>query len=396
MTGKKFDWHDVYIPSWPGIARIAGWILLFLLLLNLSFRQVPYLKMYGESDAGRIEYMMTHEEEPHWVREVPGEFPQGPAPNVVWVGGSGMRLSLKKTKPTFLPNLVFDQVSERYDADARVWMYYIQAGRSLDTFTAALDGVSRKPDAIFLEINPVWVFGKLKFYGFTNLLNGGARLWRSHENLALQMLVAAPGNHLWNNAGRYLPRVSPAASRSLSTRLNQYLTRPGGNRGSGMDKGLLVKDSFSQPPVFWLRNTMTEQDLAAYEVSASPRASKIQGGVMMHAGTTENAWPEFLFRKQLEAVRDSGIPAIIYLAPVSPENIVSPELRAAYDNIQAKLRLIKTEYMGDNMTIIVDYPPEVLASITQKDYIHMTDPGRFPEFLASAYAELGLIDRPDQ
>ena len=79
---------------------------------------------------------------------------------------------------------------------------------------------------------------------------------------------------------------------------------------------------------------------------------------------------------------------LIYMSPIVMGEAADPQLRKAYQHIVERFRTMSAAYASDNVAFIVDYPPEVLAGMVQKDYIHMTSPGELPSFLATAYHDL--------
>jgi hypothetical protein len=383
-----------YEANWWGLLRIFVWTVLFLSLINIWFAQRPYLQTYHGLDGGTLESMMTNMDDTYWVRTRPKIFPAGAALNVAWTAGSGIRLKNKAGEQVFIPQLTLGTMHAELGIETTGWVYYIQAGRPLDMYTAVIDALARQPDAIYVELNAPWVYTNLQLYGFENLRNGGAQVWRFPEDAGLQLLVAAPENHLWNSIGRHIPRLPLNQSQEISRWFSGQLSRePSARPARSVEaKGKKNPLALSQGAMFWVNQTLTDEELASYEFVGKTKSGRpveaLQGAIMARAQPDEARWPNHLLSKQLEAIKASGIPAVVYLFPLIPENIANPDLMTAYEEILQNVRALKQDFDDDRQVLLVDYPPEVMGSIKQRDYVHLSEPGNFPAYLGQEMSRL--------
>ena len=84
--------------------------------------------------------------------------------------------------------------------------------------------------------------------------------------------------------------------------------------------------------------------------------------------------------------------AQVYVAPLVATNISDPRLLDAYQALLTKLRTMKTDFDAPGRLMIVDYPAEIMAGITQRDYVHILEPGGLAAYLALERSELETSD----
>ena len=143
-----------------------------------------------------------------------------------------------------------------------------------------------------------------------------------------------------------------------------------------------------QGNLFWLDELSHLKHLSPEELEGENRAARMQASILINGDSTKGTWPEWVLRRQLEVLAEADIPAVVYLSPIVPARLEIPMIHSAYEDLVAVLRDYKRDFDSANRVLLVDYPPELLAEIEQRDFVHMTEPAGFAAHLAQQYLEL--------
>ena len=85
-----------------------------------------------------------------------------------------------------------------------------------------------------------------------------------------------------------------------------------------------------------------------------------------------------ILRRLFDAIDASGIPTLIYVAPVS---ITLEKTNIAYLEIFGRFRALRQEY--PNLTIIPHFSMRAYRGMKFIDHLHLSDAGALPRFIAA-------------
>ncbi len=392
-----------YEPDWFGLVRIAGWAVLFVALTNLipvPPVDVPYKKLLEET---QVTQLNTTGSDPRWVRSDFDTFPRvDDYKNIAWLTSSSVLL-LKATEQEggdiwssvdFVPDKVNQILNSKYDVKTKEFLYLIPASRILDTYTMAMDAVVREPDAIVLALDPFWIYNNKAIFYRDPVFNHGARLWWNADDWPMQFVLASPGNHLWNILGQHISLVSLRNDYQVFL-IDQLKRLMGKDLKDLSKKTVATAEKSDKPPVkllqslrFWLLFRSYDGDLSRMYRDGEINVTGMQAAAISQTDTGAEAWADTLVKRMLMRLKDSGIPTLVYIAPVSP-NMTKPQRALdGYASVLRAFRSYKAMHETESFQILVDFPDEVTSSINFQDYIHLDKGGVFPEYLSGRVSEL--------
>ena len=395
-----------YEPDWFGLVRIAGWTVLFVALTNLipvPPVDVPYKKLLEET---QVTQLNTTGSDPRWVRSDFDAFPQTDGyKNIAWLTSSSVLL-LKATAQEggdiwssvdFVPDKVNQMLNVKYDVKTKEFLYLIPASRILDTYTMAMDAVAREPDVIVVALDPFWIYNNKAVFYRDPVFNHGARLWWNADDWPMQFVLASPGNHLWNILGQHISLVSLRNDYQVFL-IDQFKKLMGRDLKDLSKKVVATAGKSDKPAVkllqslrFWLLFRTYDGDLSRMYNDGKINVTGMQAAAISQTDTGPEAWPDTLVKRMLKRLKDSGIPTLVYIAPVSPD-MTKPQLALdGYSSVLSAFRSYKAEHETERFQILVDFPDEVISSIDFQDYIHLDKGGAFPEYLSGRVA--GLVNK---
>ncbi|MDG1463358.1 MAG: hypothetical protein P8R04_07255 [Gammaproteobacteria bacterium] len=376
IAGKKLS--DDYSVGWLGLARVFGWFLLFLMVFSVFLKsEVQIAQVRGLSDP-RIYPMMAEGSE--WIRDDPQQLGDVPGRNIAWVAGSGSQIVSRKGELDYLPVRVSNELD---DADTNIWFYMIFGARSLDTYTAQLDAVDRKPDLIVIEINPAWAFSQLQIYRDKGVINSGIKLWPLIDDWRLHLSFSGFGDMLWHYVGSNVPKLSPVFTRGVTRYVSRALGRPAITAGKDVARNKIEGGALAEGQNFWLNRQVTDEMLAAYEKADKASVAGYQAAIMVLSNPDTSTWGGYLLERQFQIAAESDIPTLFYLTPVALQEDLHPDIVQAYKRANNKLDELRQVYGSKTIQVVNNYPRDVNDSLVQLDYSHLTDAGLFPEYLAS-------------
>jgi hypothetical protein len=342
--------------------------------------------------------MSTTAADPRWVRQDIKTFPKDKYINIVWLDGSASYFLKAGEKGAdawasveFLPDKVNEVLEDKFKVEARILLYLIASRRILDTYTMVLDAVSRKPDAIVLSLDPFWTFNAQAVFFRPSVFNRGAGLWWNSDDWPWLFTLNSPSSHLWNWAGQHFPLL--VARHDYQIDLIQRSKALIGTDLKGLRdkkaapvKGKVEKNDaqveFNQPLMFWVLFRTYGGDLSYFFPDGEVNVQAWQTAALRLASNEARTWPYSIVRKTLTTLRNSGIPAFVYIPPVSPEMNNNATAMESYDIVVSAIEELRPEYESDKLRILTHIPKNVVDSMSFQDYLHVDKGGTFPEFLS--------------
>jgi len=367
----------IYQPTWWGLLRIT---LLTLVCLNASSSFIEVSKKsppYGKYFKGtRTVPMSTNDR--NWVRDDIIKFPSNET-NIAWLSGSSIIIK-EGGKVTFLPNLVSQNTSK----STQNYLYNVTARRPIDTYLMVQDAIDKKPDAIVLVLNPFWVYNSSAIFNKDAVFKRAAQLWWNAVDWPKALFLVEPYNYAYNLFGALFPpllsgeqlysKLNRVARRSLSVKLKPL---PKLAQSNASDKEIKLK----QPLQFWLLFKHFDGNVERFFPKGRLDARAWQEATIAIANTDQNALSSRLLNMSFERLRESHIPTLVYLAPISAD-LSSPLSVNGYSRVKTRLRELRDQYENSSMKIIVDIPVSVTESIKFRDILHLSEPGILPQYLS--------------
>lgn len=366
--------------SGPRLLRIALFTLALLVLAALLLPAVPVRATFDDDLAGTgITPMATSSNDSRWVRDDIATFPVTDRPRVAWISGSSVLIRDGLSVQRVIPDLVNQALAQPAD----LYMYTLTGQRALDTYLLTQDAIARQPDLLVLTINPFWILNEQAVYYKANLFNRGASLWWNSRDWSKQLLLVPPSAHLWNIAGRHLPIIARRYDyqRALLTRVRG--PRTGGSTQQESKQPARAFD-YSQPLTFWIAQRKYKGDLSELAPDgADLNVALWQAEAMIASHPDSGVMPRELLEDLLQTIADSGIPAVLYMAPVAPELLENAAAAATYATLKARFQELTAPHQGPGLQILTDVPADISNSLEFADYLHLREPGRLPAWLAA-------------
>ena len=109
---------------------------------------------------------------------------------------------------------------------------------------------------------------------------------------------------------------------------------------------------------------------------------------MAQANPDPSAWPSRILNQMLEKIADSGIPTLVYVAPVSPELRNNPAAAAALDAAGAGFARIAEQHRSNTIRFVEAFPETVLESLSFEDLLHLDNAGELPAFIEQELSDI--------
>lgn len=380
-----------YRPTAPGLLRIALFTVLWLVVIGMLLPQVEVFvpTPSGLTDPAVIP-MCAEREDPRWVRSDLTDLRAHGGPGATaWISGSSIRLKSRnaagvgRKDVAFLPERVRQILDQERPAATRTYLYYQSRRRLLDTYTLVEDALGRNPGALVVVLNPFWVANGQSVFSLESLFSGGARLWWNRDDWPLQLALVPPRSHLWNFAGRHLPVLSSGYD------LRRRFDPAPEDAAEPSEPAARNPISYRQPLTFWALHRFHGGDRSRVLRRGRLDPEAFQAAAMELSELKIGSWQEEIVRRLLRRIQDSSVPAVVYLAPVSPTLGELPGAAAAHSRIVAAVEALKAEFGSETLRITARFPQEVLESLEFRDLLHLSDDGQLSRFLADELSELG-------
>ncbi len=384
---RKLKYH----PTPAGLVRILFWTIFF---LWLSTEFLPPVKITGISrkhvKSTLVVPMRLNNNDPRWLRDDFLAFPETGVTEVAWITGSSIVIR-NQGKTRLLPELVGQNARNSHGLEMKTYMYSQNARRLLDTYTMVKDALLRKPDAMVIIINPFWEYNGKAIFFRPSVFNHGAQLWWNKYDWPMQFMLTSPANHLYSTIGRQIPLVAARLDYARLLRKEVGWTAGIAQVDRGLKKHIRHqprnKKRLSQSLQFWIMHGDLAPHIGKLDDGGQLDARAWQSTAISLADTHPDSWQDTLLHQLFESVRNSGIPTLVYLAPVS---LAMNETYAvsAYNSVSNAFHLLKLEYEGETLKFIERFPKRIKETLVFRDYLHLSSPGALPAYLSDQLLEL--------
>ena len=367
------------VTTLAGLLRIAAWTLLFLWALgvvlppgSLAPSDVPFQdRVRGD----RVVPMALAASDPRAFRDFASR--NGAPFRIAWLGSSSIRISHLRTRDggpgtaeTFLPVEVANRLDRIDERDVEVGMYFMIGARLFDEYLSLLHALEQSPDFVVVTLNPFWLFNNYAISGRSNLYGDAApRASTRPDSWGTLLALASPAQILWGVVSPILP-----ALRDRWT-YNQILTTVlGGLRLFSVSPDQGPTDGV-QPIRFWVHFRLMN--------GAGP-AGRIewQKSILALSDPDEETGSKRVLRMMLSALRESGVPALVYLSPVAPEILADPVTAEKLARVEETLGDVAAEFENNSLRVLNVNPSRHLEPMPFRDLVHLTEAGPLTRYLA--------------
>lgn len=358
------------LSSWASVGRIAAWML-------AGFTLVAAVAPVPERDQRATsfnQFMM----DPYVleigadINDLRGFHPREHGDEVFkigWVGASSVQVRTPEGE-RFYPQIIRERVSEIDARPLEIDMYFLSGMRIWDEYMALLAAISDDVDLLVVTLNPMWVFNDDAITGWNNLGPSGARdLLSEPQAWPYAPLVITPSEALLGTVGHQFEAIDGHWSygQALRKRIADWtpLDRSQPPVSDGEPSELATVTAMRNPINFWW----------AYR-NARPTGMTTEGN---HAWELNNANPDGrTFNKAVvgwmaDAVVDSGIPTLVYLAPIASSSLEDPRVDDALAGIEARLAEYTDDFEADHVHFEHLSLSRELPYLEFRDLIHLLE-----------------------
>jgi hypothetical protein len=284
-----------------------------------------------------------------------------------WVGASSIQTRTPDGE-VFYPQVIRERVPVIDGRPVQVDMYFLSGLRFWDEYLATLEAISHDVDFLVVTLNPMWLFNDDAITGWSNISPGGAEdLLDKPQTWPLAAGLITPSEAAIGLLGNEFDAIDGHWSYAQSLRLKVEdwtpLDRSTPPVSEAEPSELQTIAAMRNPINFWW----------AYR-NARPTGLSQTGN---HAWELNNANPDGpTWNKQVlgwmaDAIVDSEIPTLVYLAPIASSSLEDPDVDAALAGIEARLG----EYVDDFAADTVSFSPLSLSRelpyLEFRDLIHL-------------------------
>lgn len=355
------------------LLRIAVWTLVFLWLLGYHFsdhpQPLPVAQPPGETMCGLA------------GRLAPDGFnvvPLDPSPDrldVVWIGGSSLQIWSESEdgamRPEFIPNLIDRTAAFPVRKEARVMMYLMVGARMYDLYLCVLHSLEQQPDCIVLALNPCWACNDQAISFWTNLYPDAVRYLPARPaDYLLYAALAGPAPSAEGAFASFLPGLDSRYA-NLTVRANRVRA----------DWGALLRDSFGVSSFRETPGVLIEQPFdywAAHELGAlsEEEGQEFRQKQILSHYVRPEACPlsTFVMSRLLRVAAGSGVPTLIYLAPVKQSVRRVPEMEAALTGTKRWLEGFRPQLDGSAVHVETCSAVWPIPDHEFRDLLHLAEP----------------------
>ena len=372
------------------LLRIACWTGLFLWLIPTfvhpcELREVIQFQEYVDP-AQMVCVPITYHSTNGFRRDIAAK--KADEFRYAWIGGSSLLVSRpspdgREDDIRFLPTLVQPLLQKTGGRRPFALMYSLQAGRLYDEYLCVLDALSHQPDLLVVELSPVWVYCDKDISFWPNLYADGVRLIPPRpQDWAYYLLLTSPSKmaegalspvfSVVNDRYRYYYRFVQLVQRGGGL-AHQAAMQPAGD--TGQPASPRQSRLWTMPIAFWFMNEL--------EYDRFPDPSVWQEQILLHYCNTSAATANAdILDMMLRAIRDSGVPTLIYTAPLNPEAMRNPQVLARIETINAALNHLADSVSNPAVCFWLTNPNHPLKPEDYFDNLHVKSPEKFVEQLA--------------
>lgn len=377
-----------YQATWTGLARIAAFTLFFLWwagkCLPLAPDEIPHAATFEKT---KVIPMMTNAADARYVTDI---IPEKKGRTIAWITDStGALFPADKPIPEAKISEVHPialNISEKLQQNHQILLYLQTGMRAIGSQAAVAAAIRAKPDLIVLNVNPVWGFSLVEPQNRKNIYNTIPADWaRNKTTLPWVLQLASPANILSSFVGAEFDVLRKA-----------YAYR------SGFDQKFLGKipvpvdtrslEQTASNSVFWgiiAEGEGYNPDFYLEDGKLKVRAWYRQ--LLKRSDTSGMGFSENAFAATLHEIEKSGIPAIIYLSPVSDMLAKKdPAVWKSLGDIRDYMEQAAERYKNNGIRIIPAIPSTVHKNLSFRldDGAHLVVSAPLEDYLAG---EIGAI-----
>lgn len=356
------------LASWTSVGRVAVWILIGLSLVSV----VAPVPERDQRATSFNQFMM----DPHVleigadINDLRGFHPRAQGDDVFkigWVGASSVQVRTPEGE-RFYPQIIRERVPEIDGRPVEIDMYFLSGMRAWDEYLALLAAISDDVDLIVVTLNPMWIFNDDAITGWNNLGAGGARdLLGEPRAWLFAPMVITPSEALIGTVGHQFDAIDGHWSYGggLRDRIADWtpLDRSQPPAPDEEPSELATIAAMRNPINFWW----------AYR-NARPKGMTTEGN---HAWELNNANPDgptvnkAIVGWMADAVVDSDIPTLVYLAPIASSSLEDPRVDNALAGIEARLGEYVDDFDADHVHFEHLSLSRELPYLEFRDLIHL-------------------------
>jgi hypothetical protein len=231
-----------------------------------------------------------------------------------------------------------------------------------------------------ITINPFWAYNDKALFFKTSVFNRASTQWWSIDDWAMQLTLSSPRNHLFAFLGKHIPVFASRYNYAHQLKHEGFTALHADlKKHAKLDRE--SEQIIKQPLQFWMLYGDGIPQPGKLDEGKKFKPESWQEGALSLANTQDTSWPNELLRKTLDAVTQSNIPSLLYVAPVAPA-MSDMEAVSAHKEIIFAINTLKKEYERERMRIIEYIPQEVVDTIEFRDHLHLKEPGSLPAYLS--------------
>ncbi len=373
------------VPSFWSTFRILGWIILT--LAGASFvipdREID-LTANQYNQAASTPFVQTvsadrGDQRGFAARDVAGF-------RIAWTAGSSIQ-SINPDRYTFVPIEVQQHIRTLNNQPAFVDMYFLSGMRLFDEYGAVLEALSSSPDMLVVTLNPLWVLNDLAIQGWDNLDGhtlGNTLLRPSTWNLSASL--AGPSDLAWVTLARYFNVVNDRYQwgTSLARRVEGTTLLKIGETPETEPTELQRIAAMQIPVEFWT--------LYAPSVAPNSPLDVRQLALFERELGSMSSFNESVLDEMFRAIRDSGVPTYVYVAPVDPTAIADPKIDQALQIVEQRIASIGARYETRSLVVESRTAIRFLEPFEFNDIVHLGEVGPFASYLANEICSVAMIN----
>jgi hypothetical protein len=284
-----------------------------------------------------------------------------------WVGASSIQTRTPDGE-VFYPQVIRERLPVIDGRPVEIDMYFLSGLRLWDEYLATLEAISHDVDFLVVTLNPVWLFNDDAITGWSNISPGGAeQLLDKPQTWPLAAGLITPSEAVIGLLGNEFAAIDGHWSYAQSLRLKVEDWTPLDRSTppvSDAEPSELEAIAVMQNPInFW----------TAYR-NARPSGLSQTGN---HAWQLNNAnpdgptWNKQILRWMADAIVDSEIPTLVYLAPIASSSLEDPDVDAALAGIEARLGAYVDDFAADTVSFSPLSLSRELPYLEFRDLIHL-------------------------
>lgn len=302
---------------------------------------------------------------------------------IAWIGGSSLLIhQTGSSENAFLPERVLDAIRAEAGGTPRVLDYALNAQRIFESWICTVDALRRDPDLVVVTLNPLFVYNTRAPLFRRALLGAAAqRLVWTPQAWPELLAFAEPSDLAWAALASVFPAVRDrAVLGGRFARAPSLLRLHAPAEGAAFDalrarRARRGVEAYDQPLQFW--------EAAAQRRRGGPALDWQEAILLHHQDTARGSANDRLLDQLLGALADSGVPSLVYVAPVAPKVRSDARMRAAIEAIETRLAEKRARFGSPRLRIVSDNPSHALAGMRFADLVHLEDEsGALPAWLA--------------